>query len=128
MVLAKPRRGVTVLFQDFADRGVILADDRVITGEAGGHLADNAVADRVMIAARDQRRPRWRAKRGGVKLRIPQSRLRDSVHGRSRDDAAKGTRHAVPLVVGHDQQHVRRALWRHDARRPVPASNLSHLP
>src|SRR5207249_1438631 len=60
-----------------------------------------------------------RAKRGGVKLRIPQSRLRDSVHGRSRDDAAKGTRLAVTLVIGHDQKHVRRALGRHVARWPV---------
>ena len=119
MVLAKPRGGVTVLFQDFADRGAVLADDGVITGEAGGHLADDAVADRVMIAASDQRRPRRRAERGGVELRVAQPRLGDAVHGWRRYDAAKCARDAVALIVGHDEQHVRRALWRHHPRRPI---------
>jgi hypothetical protein len=29
-----------------------------------------------------------------------------------RDDSAKGARDTVALVVGHDQQHVGRAIWR----------------
>src|SRR5271169_2177768 len=32
VVLAEPRGGVTILLQDFADRGVIDADDRVVSG------------------------------------------------------------------------------------------------
>src|SRR5262249_42048072 len=52
MVLAKPRSGITVLLQDFADGGTVLTDDGVITRKASGHLADDAVADGVAIAAR----------------------------------------------------------------------------
>ena len=113
MVLAKPRSGIAVLLQDFADGGAVRADDGIVAREAGGHFADDAEADRVVVAAGDQRRPRRRAERGGVELRVAQSRLGDAVHRRCRDDAAKGARDAVALVVGHDEQHVRRAFGRH---------------
>ena len=96
-----------------ADRGALRADDGVVAGIAGGHFADDAVADRVVVAAGDQRGPRRRAKRGGVELRVAQPRLRDAIHRRCRDDTAEGARHAVALIVGHDEQHVRRALGRH---------------
>src|SRR5262249_50618093 len=36
-----------------------------------------------------------------------------------RDDAAERAGDAVASIVSHDQQNVRRALGRHDARRPV---------
>ena len=52
-------------------------------------LGDHAEADRVMVAAGDQRRARGRAERGGVELRVAQSGLRDAVHRRRRDDAAE---------------------------------------
>ena len=118
VVFAEPRRSVAVLFQDLGDRRVIQADDGVIAGVAGGQFADDAEADRVVVAAGDQRRPRRRAKRRRVELRVAQPRLGDAVQVRRRDDAAKGARHAVALVVGHDEQHVGRALGRHHARRP----------
>ena len=113
MVLAKPRGGITVLLQNFADGGALRTDDGIIAREARGHLADDAEADRVVVAAGDQRRARRRAERGGVELRVAQPRLGDAIHGRRRDDAAKGARHAVALIVGHDEQHVRRAFGRH---------------
>src|SRR6266481_9486135 len=72
-----------------------------------------------MIAASDQRRPRGRAKSRGVELRVTQSRLGYAIHRGRRDYTAKGARHAVALVIGHDEQDVRRTLGRHDARRPV---------
>jgi Sulfatase len=43
---------------------------------------------------------------------------RDAIHGGSGYDAAECARRTKPLVVGHDQKHVRRTLRRHDARRP----------
>ena len=49
---------------------------------------------------------------------VAQALVRDAIHGRRRDDAAEGARHAEAGVVGDDEQHVRRALRRHDARRP----------
>ena len=53
-----------------------------------------------------------------MELNVAQPRLGNAVQVRGRDDAAKGARHAVALVVGHDEQHVGRALGRHNARRP----------
>ncbi len=99
-------------------RGVLRTDDGIVARIARGQFADHAGAHRVMVAAGDQRRPRRRAERGGVELRVAQSRLGDAVQRRRRDDTAEGARHAVALVVGHDEQHVGRALGRHDARRP----------
>src|SRR5262249_40734918 len=95
------------------------SDDGVVARESGGHFGDDAEAHRVMIAAGDQRRPRGRAERGGVELRITQSRLRDAVHGRRRDDTAKGAGHAVTLVIRHDEQDVGRALARYYSRWPI---------
>ena len=73
--LAKPRRGITVLLEDFADGGVLRLDDGIIARIAGGQFADDAEADRMMVAARDERRTRGRTKRGGMELRITQTRL-----------------------------------------------------
>ena len=128
MVLAEPRRGVAILLEDLADGGALGADDGIVAREAGGHFADDAEADRVVVAAGDQRRARGRAKRGGAELRVAQPRLGDAIHRRCRDDAAKRARDAVALVVGHDEQHIRRAFARHDARRPVRLGILGSFP
>ena len=53
-----------------------------------------------------------------MKPRIAQSAAGDALQGRRRDDSAERARRTEPAVVGHDQQHVGRALGRHDARRP----------
>ena len=45
--------------------------------------------------------------------------LRDAIERGRRDDAAEGARYAIARIVGHDQEHVRRALGRLDARRPI---------
>ena len=95
-----------------------LVDDAVVAGEAGRLLGDHAEAGRVVVAPGDQRGARRRAQRGGEHAVVAQAFLRDAVHRRRRDDAAEGAGHAEAGVVGDDQQHVRRALRRHDARRP----------
>ena len=53
-----------------------------------------------------------------MKLRVPKSRLCDTIQCRRWNDAAEGTRRAVAAFVGHDEQHVGRAFWRHDGGRP----------
>ena len=118
VVLAEPRRGIAVVLEDRADGRVLRTDDRVIARVTRRQLRDHAEAHRVVVATGDQRRPRGRAERGGVELRVAQPRLRDPVQRRRRDDASKGAVDAIALVVGHDEQHVGRALGRHDARRP----------
>ena len=119
MFLAEPRRGITILLQDFTDGGVLQPDDGIVARIAGGQLADHTGADGMMVTTRDQSRPRRRAKRGGVELGVTQSRLGDAIHRGRRNDAAERARNAVALVIRHDEQNVRRALGRDDGRRPV---------
>src|SRR5277367_607072 len=71
-----------------------------------------------MVAAGDQRRPRRRAKRGGVELCVTQARLGDAVQVRRRNDTAEGAGYAVALIIGHDEEHVGRVLGRDDTGRP----------
>ena len=73
----------------------------------------------MVIATGDQRRPRRRAKGGRVELGVAQSGCRDAVERRRRDDPAECAGDAIALVVGHDEQNVRRALRRNNARRPI---------
>ena len=95
-----------------------LQDDRVVARIACPDFVHDAEAGDVVIAARDQRRPRRRAQRGRVEVRVAQPGVRDAIQSRTWDDAAESARHAEAVVVRHDEQDVWRALRRHDARRP----------
>ena len=94
VVLAEPGRAVAVLQQDAADGRAVLADDAVVAGEAGRCLGDHAEADRVVVAAGDQRRARRRAQRGRVEVGVAQAVVGDAVERRRRDHAAEGGRRA----------------------------------
>ena len=118
VVLAEPARRVAVVAKDAADRRVVYADDAVVAGESRGLLGDHAEAHRVVVAARDQRRPRRRAERRREDAVVAQAVLRNAVHRGRRNDAAERARHAEAGVIGHDEQYVRRILGRHDPRRP----------
>ena len=126
MVLAEPRGRVSVLLQDRADGAFVDRDDRVVAGKPCRHFAHHPEAHRVMVAAGDDRRPRRRAERGGVEIRVAQPLRGDTVERRGRNHAAKRARRAEAGIVGHDEQHVGRALRRHDARRP-PGRRLRGL-
>ena len=106
MVLAEPRGGVAVVEQDATDGGLVLGDDAVVAGEAGGLLGDHAEAGRVVVAAGDERGAGRRAERGGVNVVVAQAVLRDAVHGRRRDDAAEGAGNTEAGVIGDDEQDV----------------------
>ena len=118
VVLAKPRCGETVVQQDAADGGLVLGDDAVVARKARGLFRDDAKTRRVMVAPGNQRGARRRTERGGVNVIVAQPGLCDAIHGRCRDDAAEGARHAEARVVGHDEQDVGGLLGRHHARRP----------
>ena len=118
VVLAEPRGRVAVLLQDCADGALVDRDDRVVTRKTRRYFADHPVAHRVMVASRDDRRPRRRAERGGVEIGVAQPLRGDSVERRCRDHPAKCARRAEAGIVGHDEQHIGRALRRHDARSP----------
>ena len=119
VILAEPGSRVSILLEDFADGRVLPPNDGVISWIAGGLLSKHTESRAVMVAAGEQCRPRGRAERGGVELRISKPRLCNPVERRRWDDTAEGARNAVALVVGHDQQDVWSPLGRHDARRPI---------
>src|SRR5437667_10014960 len=73
----------------------------------------------MMVTAGDQRRPRGRTERGGMELDVAQPCFGDAVQRRRRNDPAESAGNAVALVIGHDEQDVRRTLGRHDTRWPV---------
>ena len=89
VVLAEPGGGVAILLQDFADGGVVDADDGVVARIAGGLFGDDPEADGVMVSPGNDRRPRGRAEGGRMELRVAQSHFRDAVHGGRRNDAAE---------------------------------------
>lgn len=53
-----------------------------------------------------------------MEVRVAQAVLRNAVERGRRDHTAEGARNRVTGVVGHDQENVRRALRRNDARGP----------
>src|ERR1700689_148591 len=53
-----------------------------------------------------------------MELGVAQSGVGNTIHRRRRNDAAKGARNAIALIVGHDEKDVGRAFGRHDAWRP----------
>src|SRR5450432_2673889 len=115
VVLPKPGGRITIILENIANGGVLYSDDRVVAGKAGGEFADYARPDRVMVAAGNQRRARGRAKRGGMELRVTQPGLCHAIHSGRRDDAAESTRDAIALVVGHDEEDIRRPFRRYHA-------------
>src|SRR6266566_4794706 len=127
MLLAEPRRRIAVLLQDFADSGVLRPDDGIVARIAGRQFADHTRADRMMVASRDKRGTRGRTERGGMELRVAQTRFGDAIHRGRRDDATERARNAVALVVRHDEQNVGRAFGRYDARWPIRRGVLDAL-
>ena len=119
VVLAEPGGAVAVVPQYLADRGFVLGDEAVVPRVAGRLFGDDAVADRVVVAAGDQRGARRRAQRGRVKVGVAEAVGGDAVERRRRNDAAEGAGDAVAGIVGHDQQNVGCALRWDDACRPV---------
>jgi tRNA A-37 threonylcarbamoyl transferase component Bud32 len=87
--------------------------------ERNAQQGDHAEPARVVIAARDDRRPARRAEGRGIHVGVPQPHLREPVEGGSRDHTAEGARRTEARIVGHNQQHVGRALRRDDLGRPV---------
>ena len=60
-----------------------------------------------MVAAGDQRRTRWRAQCGGVKLIVPNAGSGDSVQSWRGNRATKSGGRTEADVIGHDQQNIR---------------------
>src|SRR5438046_8872790 len=60
VVLAEPRRRITIVQQDAADSRLVISDNAVVAREARGLHRDHADAGSVTVASRNQRRGRRR--------------------------------------------------------------------
>ena len=113
VALADLRGGVAVEPQRLGQRRLGVGPHRVVPGRGGGQLGDGAHADRVVVAAGQQRLPGRRAQRGGVEPAVAQPAVGQPLRHRGVDRAAEHAGGAEADVVEQDHQHVRRA-----SRRP----------
>ena len=120
VALAELGGGVAVQLQRLRQRRLVLRPDRAVPGRRRGDLGDPAHADRVMVAARQQRLTRRRAQRGRVEPGVAQPALGEPLEVRRAGRAAERRRRAEPRIIEQDHQHVRRARrrpQRHDRRK-----------
>ena len=110
--LAERGRAVPVHLQHLRKRRAVLRDERRISGEAAGKLADRAKTDGMVVAAGEQRRPGRRAQRRHMEPVVPDTLLSDPGHGGRGDRAAERTRLTKTRIIDQHQQHIRRPLRR----------------
>jgi hypothetical protein len=120
MPLTERRRAVAVALQHLRERRAVFGDERRVSGEPAGQLADRPEPHRVVIAVRQRRRPGRRAQRRHMKPVIADSLLSDPGHGRSGDRAAERARLAEARIINQHQQDVRRALGRRNMPDQAP--------
>ena len=109
VALAELRRRVAVQLQGLRQRRARVGADRVVAGCRGRELGDDPHPDRVVVAARQQGSPRWRAQRRRVEAVVLQAVPCQPLGRRCRARPAERTRGGEADVVEQDDQHVRRA-------------------
>ena len=112
MALAELRGGVAIQLQRFREGRGSVRQHRAIAGRAGRDLGDAAHADRVVVAAGEQRLARRRAQRGRVEAVVLQAARRQTFGVRRLAWAAEGARRAEARIVDQDDEDVGRALRR----------------
>ena len=110
--LAEDPGGVAVVPQDLRDERGALWDHAGVAGIAGAHLDDDAGRGGVVIPAGEERGPRRRTERGGVKTIVLEPVVGELLEVWRRDRPSEGRAHAEPHVVEQDQQDVGAALGR----------------
>ncbi len=103
-------RGVAVEPQHLGDRRCRPRQERVVAREPGRHLGDRGEADRVVVAAGEQRCPARRAQRGRVEVGVAQPARREFADVRGIDRTAERRELSEAEVVEHDHDDVRRLL------------------
>ena len=112
VAFAELRRRVAIELEGERERRLGVGQHRAVARRRGRDLGDAAHADRVMVAAGEQRLPRRRAQGGRVEARVAQPALRELLEVRRLARAAERAGRAVADVVDEDHQHVGRALRR----------------
>src|SRR5262249_40352810 len=105
-----PGGHVAVLPEHLADGAAAPRQDAGVAVVARGRFGDAAERAGLVVAAGDERGPRWAAQGGRVETVVPQSLGRQPLHGGRWHAAGEGAELAEPRVVDKDQDDVGRAL------------------
>ena len=105
--LADREGGVAVAHEDLGQEAVLVRDRGVVAGEAGGELDDAGHAVAVVVAPGEQARPRRRAQRGGVEVRVAVPLAGEPVEARRGDVGAVAAELRVADVVEQHDHDVR---------------------
>src|SRR6185369_5405448 len=119
VIFSEPRGGVAVLAEYLGNGPDVFADQAGVTVVPGGGLGNDAVPGGVMIASREESRPRGRAQSRRVKPRVPQSVGGDAVERGSGHLPAERAELPVTRIVNQDENDVGRALRRTDRLRKL---------
>ena len=119
MVLAVPGRVVTVALENLGHGAVALRHQRVVAGETGAYLHDDARGVGVMVTTGDQGRPGGRAEGGGMELVVADPGLCDAFDGRCRYRAPEGAGSAETDVIRHDEQDIGSSFRSAHLRRKI---------
>src|SRR4029077_8062510 len=103
MIFAKPRRVVTVVNENVADRTGALGKDGVIARVPRSELRDVAKAHAVVVAAGKKRHPRGRAQRRGVKVVVSKAARCHPIQGRGWNRPAKSAGRTEARIVRQDE-------------------------
>ena len=118
--LAPRARAVAVVLEHLGHQGAAARDLPGVAVPIVGQLGDLPVADLMVIAPGQQRRPRRRTHRGGVEPVVANAFRADPVHRRGTHLAAERRRQTRPGVVDQHDHDIRRILMqprRSDALR-----------
>ena len=112
VALPELRGRVAVQLQRLGERREGVRPDRVVARRRGRDLRDPAHADRVVVAACEERLAGRRAERGRVEAVVLEAVRREALGCRRRDRPAERARRREADVVEQDNEHVGRALRR----------------
>lgn len=124
MVLAYPGGHISILLQYLTDGTTAFRQNAHISIITRGHLTDSPERNRVVITTRDQRRPRWTAKRRRMKAVKPQAFRRKPVHRGRRHAAAEGAELAKTGIIQQDKYNIGRTFWRPHRLRKLSSTGL----
>ena len=116
VALAELRGGVAVQLEDLGQRRLVPGAQAAVARRRRRHLGDGAHADRVVVAAAEQRRPRRRAQRRRVEARVLEAAVREPLGRRRVARPAERARGAEADVVNQEDEHVGRARRRAQRR------------
>ena len=126
--LAPGARAVAVVLEHLGDEGATPRYAARVAVPVVCHLRNLTVADPVMIAARQQRRPRRRTHRRGVKPIVRNTVTANSVHRRGVDLAAEGGGQCGPGVINEHDENIRRVVGQAARLDPPFVDRLLHCP